>query len=628
MPDSEVKAPPLLIPPGGTRCRNLLCDAYRDFRRRIRCVIRHWRRPEVRFVYHTSYQVQPGGIPFDPKKGERILAFLTDEGLADREDLIRPRPATIRSLLRVHTGDYLESLQESEVLSRILGTPVSSSDAEDVVNMERLMTGGTLAAARLAWRTGQVVVNLGGGFHHAFRDSGMGFCIFNDVALAIARLRASGSKARILVVDLDLHDGNGTREIFSLDPTVHTYSIHNEHWGDTRVTASTSIALGPDVTDEIFLGTLLKTLPGVIEEFDPEMVFYLAGTDPAATDHLGNWRLSSEALLRRDRYVFELFRRGKKKLPMVVVLAGGYGAKSWRYTARFLALAVSGRVIEPPLTEELTISAFRKVMREMDPSVLSGEDDDFNWSLTEEDLAGILPGVQRHARFLDHFSEHGVELALEKFGIFDKLRLLGYRHPVLDLDLTGETGETLRIFSGSDHRELLIELKVRRNRSAVPGLEVLSIEWLLLQNPRAEFGPFRRPLPGQKHPGLGMLKDVLGFLVTLGEILKIDGIHYVPSTFHVAAQSRRFVRFLHPEDEARFRALEELLGDFPLAVASKMVVEGKVLDEHGKPISWEGAPMVLPASEALQARVSGPEYDEKVREARVNYRFHLAPDRE
>jgi len=105
----------------------------------------------------------------------------------------------------------------------------------------------------------------------------MGFCVFNDVAVAVARLRRNGYAAPVLVVDLDLHDGNGTREIFADDPTVHTFSLHNEHWGDTEAVASTSIALGAGVTDEVYLSTLGEALPAVFGVFRPGLVVYVAG---------------------------------------------------------------------------------------------------------------------------------------------------------------------------------------------------------------------------------------------------------------------------------------------------------------------------------------------------------------
>ena len=120
-------------------------------------------------------------------------------------------------------------------------------EVEATLDLQRLMAGGTIQATRLALRTGGIAVHLGGGFHHAMPDAGLGFCVFNDVAVAIRRLRGRGFAEPVLVVDLDLHDGNGTRRIFADDPTVHTFSIHNDHWGDTEAVASTSIALGPGV---------------------------------------------------------------------------------------------------------------------------------------------------------------------------------------------------------------------------------------------------------------------------------------------------------------------------------------------------------------------------------------------
>ena len=134
--------------------------------------------------------------------------------------------------------------------------------------------------------------------------------------------------------------------------------------------------------------------------------------------------------------------------------------------------------------------------------------------------------------------------------------------------------------------ELLVEMRVNRDSRLVPTCEVLQLEWLLLQNPRADFGPYRRPLPGQTHPGLGMLKEVFGWLVVVAEVLELDGIAYVPSNYHVAAQSRRLVSFVDPRHEAWMQALEELLTGVPLAVASGLVADGKVIIEAtGEPTS-------------------------------------------
>lgn len=560
-------------------------------------------------------------------RGERILAYLAEEGLVDREDLAVPRPPSVRSLMRVHDAGYLESLQKPEVLERIFGLAVSDDEAEGVLEMQRLMVGGTMYATRLALAGRGVTFNLGGGMHHAERDQGLAFCVFNDVAVAITRQRARGFKGRILVIDLDLHDGNGTRAIFAHDPTVHTFSVHNQDWGETDAEASTSIPLGDGVTDEVYLGTLLKTLPDVVHHVDPALVYFVAGCDPAEDDPLGNWKITRDGMLRRDQLVFDLLRRRKRPVPMVVVIAGGYGDGAWRYTARTIAWLMTGRAVDPPRTEELTLRRFRTIMSDLNPNALTSDPNDFRLTLTEEDLVGILPGAPRRTRFLRYFSRHGIELLLERFGIFDQLRARGFERPTIDIDLSQPLGQTVRVFSGPERHELLIEVRVGRSTRLVPGCEVMSLEWLLLQNPRAEFGPYRRPLPGQAHPGLGMLREMFGWLVVVAEILELDGIHYAPSTYHVAAQSRQAVRFLHPEHEAGFRALQQALEGIQLSTASNLVANGKVVDRrHDRPFEWQAWPMVLPVSERLRNRVFSEEYEQRVAEEMSALDLSLAAD--
>ncbi len=297
---------------GNIRSSNLYC--FHDRRRSLAAVAtivglparvvheicRAWRRLNLRFtgsgvatIYHDSYEHSLGVVPLDPERATKILAFLTEEGLIESDDLWIARAPALRAMLRVHDPDYIESLQRHEVVERIFGAPVTDEELEHVVEMQRFAVGGTIQATRLALQNRGVAVNLGGGQHHATRDAGMGFCLFNDIAVAVTRLRAKGFRDPVLVVDLDVHDGNGTREIFAQDPSVHTYSIHGEDWGDTDAVASTSIALGADVGDEVYLGTLLKTLPEVFAATKPGLVIYLAGADPAADDVLGNWKISA-----------------------------------------------------------------------------------------------------------------------------------------------------------------------------------------------------------------------------------------------------------------------------------------------------------------------------------------------
>jgi len=579
--------------------------------------------PGLPVVYDASYQKQVAGVPFDPRRGEKIVTALEMEGALTRRNLSTPRAASIENLLRVHTPEYLHRLQEDGALTRILGAEIGERESEGVLDLQRLMVGGTIQATRLALRSGGPAVHLGGGFHHAMPDMGQGFCVFNDVAVAIARLRARGFAEKVLVVDLDLHDGNGTRAIFARDPSVHTYSVHADHWGDTEAVESTAIALGPGVEDGVYLDTIRRTLPPLFEAFRPGFVVYVAGTDPAAGDALGHWRISAAGLIERDRMVTALSRK-ERALPLVVVLSGGYGPSAWRYTARYLLWMATGRPLEPPEDEDLTLQRFRELARTREPSASPSPDAAF--SLSEADLVGIDPSLGAPVRYLGFLSRQALELRLERAGILGHLRSRGFRMLRVELDAEEALGHTLRIVSEGPPEELLVELRVKRSLAAIPEVEVLTVEWLLLQNPRATFREGRGPLPGQQHPGLGLLKEVLAFLFVLCEEHGLDGVHFVAAHYHVAARTRRQVRFLQPEDEARTLAFAEAMEGLALTEQVAALEAGRVrAAETGTPVSWEPAPMVLPVSEKLRGLVTGPTYEEQVQASRSRFSFVLGP---
>jgi hypothetical protein len=172
--------------------------------------------------------------------------------------------------------------------------------------------------------------------------------------------------------------------------------------------------------------------------------------------------------------------------------------------------------------------------------------------------------------------------------------------------------------------ELLGELRVDRSLGTVPGLEILNIEWLLLQNPRESFTKRRPPLPGQQHPGLGLLRDVLGLLVVVCEKHGLEGIAFTAAHYHIAMLSRGFVRFLRPQDEARTRAFTEALDGMPLAGAAAALWEGRVVDSAtGEPVQWTAAPMVLPVADRLRQRVGGADYEAAVERERPGFAFRV-----
>jgi hypothetical protein len=308
----------------------------------------------------------------------------------------------------------------------------------------------------------------------------------------------------------------------------------------------------------------------------------------------------------------------------VVVLAGGYGRHAWRYSARYLLWLASGRAIEPIEEDALALRRFRRLGRDL--RAAETVDDGLPFTLSEEDLAGLVPGPARPSRFLGYFSRHGVELLLERAGVLPQLRARGFRTLRVDLGSREAPGHTLRVFSEDAPKELLVELRADRNRSAVPGMEVISVEWLLLQNPREPFSPRRPRLPGQQHPGLGLLRDFMGWLVVVCEAHQLDGVFFVAAHYHVAMQSRRLVRPLQPEDEARLVAMAQALEGVPLPEATSLVEAGRLVDAAtGQPAEWTPVPTVLPVSERLQALVSGPEYEEAVAAAAPRFAYRVLP---
>jgi hypothetical protein len=182
----------------------------------------------------------------------------------------------------------------------------------------------------------------------------------------------------------------------------------------------------------------------------------------------------------------------------------------------------------------------------------------------------------------------------------------------------------VRVLSEDRSGELLVELRAERSRSAVAGMEVISVEWLLLQNPRESFSVRRPRLPGQQHPGLGLLRDLMGWLVVVCELHGLDGVFFVAAHYHVAVQSRRLVRPLHPAAEARLRAITAAVQGLPLSEATVAVEQGRVVDaKTGAPGRWEPVATVLPVSQRLRERVSGTGYEEEVaaQSARLEYRL-------
>jgi acetoin utilization deacetylase AcuC-like enzyme len=276
----------------------------------------------MKCVYHPSYQVAlPPGHPFPMSKYSLLRDQLLAEGIVATGDILQPEPLDASTLGLVHTPEYLAKLATSGLSAaeqRRLGLPWS----EALWQRSRLASAGTLLAARAALGQG-LAANLAGGTHHAFADHGEGFCVLNDVAIAIRKLQAERALERAAIVDLDVHQGNGTAAIFETDDAVFTFSMHGErNYPVAKMRSNLDVPLKDGVGDAEYLDTLQGGLPSVLDRARADLVFYLAGVDVAAGDRYGKLALTEEGIRRRDRCVIEAVRgRG---LPLVIVLAGGY----------------------------------------------------------------------------------------------------------------------------------------------------------------------------------------------------------------------------------------------------------------------------------------------------------------
>jgi acetoin utilization deacetylase AcuC-like enzyme len=279
--------------------------------------------PPLPIVYSRDYEIDIGMHVFPTAKFGAVHRELAGRPDAERFAFVRPGAASWEDLATVHTPEYLRKLRDGGFsLSDIAQLELPWSP--QIVEGFRLMTGGTLEAARLALAHG-LAVHIGGGFHHAFAGHGEGFCVFNDVAVAIRVLQRDGAATRFAVVDCDVHHGNGTAAIFVEAADVFTFSMHQwNNYPAVKPASTLDVHLPDAIGDDDYLRALEGALPRIVE-FAPDLVFYLAGADPYHDDQLGGLALTMEGLRARDARVLRTLRAAGGRV--VVTLAGGYARR-------------------------------------------------------------------------------------------------------------------------------------------------------------------------------------------------------------------------------------------------------------------------------------------------------------
>jgi len=304
----------------------------------------------AKVVYHPDYVTplrQEGARhAFDVRRSERILDELIRTGVLSPAEVLRPELATMEDLLRVHTAEYLEELEEPGKLADVLFVQRDLLRDNSLLQLFLRQAGGTMLAAERSVIDGLPVFNLGGGYHHAQRDRAEGFCAINDVAIAVRRLQHLGLAREVLVLDLDYHHGNGTALIFSKDESVFTLSVHGQSWARIRGKHNNlDLELPPNTEDELYLSTVRRGLERVLKRFLPQAAIYIAGADPHHADTFGDFRISDQGMLERDLTVLEMLR--EVDIPVSVVLGGGYSPFAWTVAYNFIFSVLNGAPIQP-----------------------------------------------------------------------------------------------------------------------------------------------------------------------------------------------------------------------------------------------------------------------------------------
>jgi len=284
----------------------------------------------LKIAYDTLYchplPPNANGEPhrFPMLKYELIPEQLLYEGTCSSENFFVPGELNERWILGVHTRQYWEDLKNlriSDKMVRRIGFPLSA----ELIERETRIAQGTIECCHFALQYG-VAFNVAGGTHHAFADRGEGFCLLNDVAIAAHYLLENQLVKQILVIDLDVHQGNGTAAIFGQEPRVFTFSMHGqENYPLVKETSDLDIALPTGTQDAAYLDLLNQTLPALLKDHNPDLVFYISGVDILETDKLGKLKVTKEGCRRRDAFVFEQCQ--KRQLPVVVSMGGGYSPR-------------------------------------------------------------------------------------------------------------------------------------------------------------------------------------------------------------------------------------------------------------------------------------------------------------
>jgi acetoin utilization deacetylase AcuC-like enzyme len=521
----------------------------------------------------------------EPRRADFVAFWLRECGAIRTSDLQEPTPISFEDLDRVHGLELLESLGRSEALARIYGVDPSDVPVDEVLATVRLACGGTLAAAREALRTRAPTLNLLGGFHHAAPDVAGGFCPVNDIAVALAAVRAEGYRGRAVVLDLDAHPPDGLSACLAGDPDTWLGSISASDWGALAPCDETVLPEGTGDAEYLAaLRALIRRMPR------PGLAFVIAGGDVLAGDRFGRLALTLAGARSRDLEVAAAIEGvGSVWLP-----GGGYHADAWKVLGGTGMALATGTEAPIPRRYDPLAARFANIMANLSPSQLSA-DPEFTAADLEVAL-GLGESNGRPPLLLGYYTQAGLEHSLYRYGVLEYLKRIGYGRFRVAID-RASPGDRARLYGtagGVEH--VLIEMVVQKRR--VAGHEVLYVHWLHMRNPIARFSDSRPRLPGQEVPGLGLAREFGELFALIARRLDLAGVAFRPAHYHTAFPARHDFSFADPGRQGRFEAMVRDLANVPLLEVTNAVSQGRVL-MNGEPYAWETDEMVvwlLPAS--------------------------------
>lgn len=576
--------------------------------------IRRALREKIGIWFHRNYESAltypvPQNQNLRRHRATNALSFFFARGWLTHQDIHHPTPIGWNQLGQIHHKDYLENSATSLTLAHIFGLEEDELFVEGVLTSARAAVGGTMeAAVAVMQKRFPCAINLGGGFHHAKKASGSGFCVYNDIAAAVHTLRNIGHDTPILIVDLDFHQGDGNIDFFANDPNITIVSIDGARWSDAQGNNIHSRLLPAGTDDTLYLKTVDEFVLPKIKEHRHHLVFYIAGQDIHEDDALGLFKISTRGVFERDQRVVETCL--DQQSPLVITLGGGYSNAATFNTRDLLQWLLTENA--PAFKQQDASSSY--VANSLDPHMLRG-DKTATLEFSEEDILGDLGAAHKEQRILGYYSKSGIELGLEAYGVLPALRQQGFFDLRIDIAPDNPSHQVIRVFGAkkNDAAHLLCELVLRRLVYSAPAyfqdtFELLAIEWLLLQDPTTPFSQTRPKLPGQEHPGLGIATIVGELLVQAAKRLHLGGLFHRPAHYHIAYVGRKNFHFVDPTLEGRFRIFQECSNTLPLDQATDCIGRGAVRLSDGTPVTWEPGDFIYPLNDALRSYFFGTPY--------------------